>query len=245
MKRKVKTGIRWTLGIGAVVLTVVLFRFAERQRQATACSGYDIRIARQGNVYLQNRDIEQWLDKSVRWREGRVREINPSLIEHQLYENPYVREAQVYFTPDACLHMDVRQREPFLRVYAPEPFYLDATGRRLPVNTTYPCRLRVCTIEGRATDDCLARAFELESLLRRDSLLDAMIDQIHITRRQEFELIPKVGCQRIVLGRFDRMEEKLDNTVLFYRKGLSQSGWNRYEVLNMAYRGQVVAVCRQ
>ncbi len=234
----------WTLGIGSVVLLFWLVRFAERQRLATTCGGYEIRVGRTGGVYLQERDIEKWLDKSVRWKEGKVAELNPSLIEHVLGENPYVAEAQVYFTTDARLHMDVRQREPFLRVYAPDAFYLDETGRRLPVNTAYPCRLRVCTMEGSATEERLAQAFALEKMLRRDSLLDAMIDQMHLNRRQEFELIPKVGSQRILLGTFDRMEEKLANTVLFYRNGMAQSGWERYAVLNMKYKGQIVAVRR-
>lgn len=244
MKRRIRHIILWILGVGSVVLLFWLVRFAERQRLATACSGYEIRVGRTGNVYLQERDLEQWLDKSVRWKEGKVGELNPSLIEHVLDENPYVKEAQVYFTADAKLHLSVRQREPFLRVYAPDPFYLDEDGLRLPVNTVYPCRLRVCTMEGKATEDRLAQAFALEKMLRRDSLLDAMIDQIHLNRRQEFELIPKVGFQRIQLGTFDRMEEKLANTVLFYHKGMPQSGWDRYAELNLKYRGQIVAVRR-
>lgn len=244
MKRRIRKTVLWILGIGSVILLFWLVRFAERQRRAAPCNGYEIRVGRVGGVYLQERDIEKWLDKSVRWKEGTVGEFNPSLIEHVLGENPYVRDAQVYFTTNARLHLDVRQREPFLRVYAPDPFYLDEDGLRLPVNTAYPCRLRVCTIEGKATDERLAQAFNLEKMLRRDSLLDAMIDQIHLNRRQEFELIPKIGSQRIQLGTFDRMEEKLANTVLFYRKGMPQGGWERYAVLNLKYRGQIVAVRR-
>ena len=244
MKRRVRNLLIWGLGIGSVVLLIGLVRFSERQRLSATCSGYDIRVSRQGGVYLQERDIEQWLDKSVRWKVGQVGELDASLIEHILDENPYVRDAQVYFTTDATLHVNVRQREPFLRVYAPDPFYLDEDGRRLPVNTDYPCRLRVCTMEGKATDNRLAQAFALETLLQRDSLLNAMIDQIHLNRRQEFELIPKVGRQRIRLGTFDRMDEKLANTVLFDRKGMPQSGWDRYAVLDMRYKGQIVAVRR-
>ncbi len=244
MKRKIRHIILWILGLGSVVLLFWLVRFAERQRLSAACAGYEIRVGREGSVYLQERDVEQWLDKSVRWNGGTVRDINPSLIEHVLDDNPYVREAQVYFTADARLHLDVRQREPFLRVYAPDPFYLDEDGLRLPVNAAYPCRLRVCTIEGKATEERLAQVFALEKMLRRDSLLDAMIDQIHLDRRQEFELIPKVGRQRIRLGTFDRMEEKLANMVLFYRRGMPQSGWERYAVLDLKYRGQIVAVRR-
>lgn len=244
MKRTLFKILRWSLGIGSIILLFWLVRFAGRQRLAAPNSGYDIQIGRRGGVYLHDRDVERWLDKSVRWKEGTVGELNPSLIEHTLRENPYVKDAQVYFTSDAKLHLDVRQREPYLRVYAPDPFYLDEDGRRLPVNTAYPCRLRVCTMEGKATEERLARVFALEGLLRRDSLLDAMIDQMHLNRRDEIELISKVGVQRIQLGTFDRVEEKLANTVLFYRKGMPLGGWDRYAVLNLKYKGQVVAVRR-
>lgn len=244
MKRRIRHIILWILGIGAIVFLFWAVGFADRRRRETPCSGYDIRINRRTNVYLQNLDVERWLDKSVRWKESMVRDLNPSLIECVLMENPYVRSAQVYFTPDARLHIDVSQREPFLRVYAPDPFYLDEDGRPLPVNTAYPCRLRVCTMACPRTDERLAEVYALEKMLRQDSLLDAMIDQIHVSRRAEYELIPKVGRQRIVLGPFERMEEKLENTVLFYHKGLVQGGWDRYAVLNMKYRGQIVAVRR-
>ena len=182
------------------------------------------------------------MDKSVRWREGSMKELNASLIEHILKENPYVQDAQVYFTTNAKMHVEIEQKEPYMRIYAPHPFYIDENGKPLPVNTNYPCRLRVCTMEGKATPERLSEVYNLERLLRGDSLLNALIDQVHLDAKQEFELIPKVGQQKIVLGRFDRMEEKLSNVVLFYHKGMPQCGWDKYAVLNVKYKGQIVAV---
>ncbi|MDE5703767.1 MAG: hypothetical protein K2H70_02970, partial [Bacteroidales bacterium] len=86
MRQRIRKVILWILGLGSIVFLLWAVRFAENRRQATPCSGYDIRINRQGNVYLQNLDVERWLDKSVRWKEGTRRELNPSLIEHTLWE---------------------------------------------------------------------------------------------------------------------------------------------------------------
>lgn len=242
-KRLWRTLALWTIGASLVVGLFWLVRHAERQRLATVCSGHDITVQRKGNVYLQTPDVERWLDKSAcQWRQGTLKELNPSLIEYLLNENPYVKSAQVYFTTNAKMHVEVEQKEPYMRIYAPHAFYIDENGKPLPVNTNYPCRLRVCTMEGKATPERLAQVYNLERLLRGDSLLNALIDQVHLDAKQEFELTPKVGQQKIVLGNFDRMEEKLSNVVLFYHKGMPQCGWDKYAVLNVKYKGQIVAV---
>ena len=56
----------------------------------------------------------------------------------------------------------------------------------------------------------------------------------------DFELIPLVGKQLIILGDANDIKEKFDNLQIFYKQGLSHEGWDKYDTINLKYRNQVV-----
>ena len=61
-------------------------------------------------------------------------------------------------------------------------------------------------------------------------------------REPEIELIPRVGNHIVALGTLDDAEEKLAKLLLFYRNVLNYEGWDKYALIDVRYRGQVV--CR-
>ena len=83
-------------------------------------------------------------------------------------------------------------------------------------------------------------------LVERDAFWSAEVVQI-IARTTpsgalEVDLIPRSGRHVIRFGRLERTEEKLDKLLRFYRKGLSEIGWNVYRIIDIRYTDQVV--CR-
>lgn len=54
------------------------------------------------------------------------------------------------------------------------------------------------------------------------------------------ELIPRSGPFTVVLGRLERVEEKLDKLRTFYRSGLRNLGWESCRTIDIRYEGQVV-----
>ncbi|RYF90159.1 MAG: hypothetical protein EOO03_04310 [Chitinophagaceae bacterium] len=77
--------------------------------------------------------------------------------------------------------------------------------------------------------------------LMADSFLMAMIDQVDITAQRSFEMIPKIGNQTIVFGDAVDADEKFNKLKLFYKKVITTAGFNRYSVINLQYKDQVVA----
>jgi cell division protein FtsQ len=67
-----------------------------------------------------------------------------------------------------------------------------------------------------------------------------MIDQLSMTRDGRVTLVPHVGNHTVKLGRADDYEEKLDNLLVFYRQAMPVAGWDRYRVVSVEYKGQVV-----
>lgn len=59
----------------------------------------------------------------------------------------------------------------------------------------------------------------------------------------EVDLTPRSGRHLIRFGRLERVDEKFDKLLRFYRNGLSVLGWDTYAVIDVRYGDQVV--CRK
>lgn len=59
----------------------------------------------------------------------------------------------------------------------------------------------------------------------------------------EVELVPRSGRFTICFGRLERVDEKFDKLLRFYRRGLSVLGWDAYRTIDVRFAGQVV--CRK
>ena len=51
-----------------------------------------------------------------------------------------------------------------------------------------------------------------------------------------------MGDFRIVLGKVEGCEERLEKLMLFLKDGIAKKGWNRYKEINLKFDNQVVCV---
>lgn len=244
----------------------ITVRYAARNRAANKCREVSVGIEREGAmVYMQPKDVRAWLEKyGFRLEGSPVRSLETARIESALRRNPYVREAEVFVTEDGVLHLEVWQRNPSLKVInlSQQLFQIDDRGVEMPDNPGYRSRLRVASgyipyapLYGSDVDDIpdslgrsmLKKLFHINRYLEEDPLWNALFEQIYVTASGEIELIPKVGGQLVRLGRIaDRedLDDKMFRLKLFYQKGMSQEGWQKYSVLSLKYKNQLVATRR-
>ena len=76
--------------------------------------------------------------------------------------------------------------------------------------------------------------------ITHDKFLKAQIGQIYVNEFNEFELIPRIGSHVILLGKAEDLDDKFRRLYAFYRFGLNKIGWNKYSVINIKYKNQVV-----
>ena len=55
------------------------------------------------------------------------------------------------------------------------------------------------------------------------------------------QIVPVIGDQRIIVGNVEGLKQKLNNLFVFYKNVLNRIGWDRYQVLDVRFDGQVVA----
>ena len=49
-----------------------------------------------------------------------------------------------------------------------------------------------------------------------------------------------MGNHRIMLGTLNEFEEKLANLKLFYEQAIPKVGWEKYSMINLKYKNQIV-----
>jgi cell division protein FtsQ len=188
---------------------------------------------------------------------------NVTELEDKLSNNHSIKEAQVYKTIDGELVISVKQRRPIVRIFSNnESYYIDENGRLMPLSNKYTARLLVVngalnepfakrySISYDSLEDSVSSKTLLDEIYKISNFIDksefwkAQIEQIHVDKVSGFILIPKVGNHKIVFGGIDNMDGKFEKLMIFYKKGLSKTGWNEYSEINLKYKNQVVCTKR-
>lgn len=206
------------------------------------------------SLLIKREDILLTIDRSFGYPLNAlpVREVNMERLERVLEEDPFVLDAETYIDAKSKIFIGIVQREPILRVIDNNGlnYFLDRTGVKMkPSQHASP---HVIVLTGNIppySDDflepdkehLLKELFRLTELIRRDALLKPMIEQIHVTNRNEITLIPKIGQQKIFFGRIRNAEDKLARLKIFYQEAAPREGWRKYRSLDLRYEGQVVA----
>lgn len=245
-----------TVLTGVYVLFTPLF--IHSKMGSSACRGIEITIADSSRHRFVNSDDIMNLIRStgIHVRGVPVNEISIADIEKKIKTLTELRVAEVYFSADNVMHVYADQREPVMRVIATYggDFFIDSEGVIMRRHNIYTPRLHVFEIDmvfnpnqmngtsifETGKTENLVSAFELVKFIRNDTFWSAMIDHLYMARDGEVEMVPRVGNHVIHLGKVENYREKFDNLFVFYREAMPKAGWDRYKVVNIEYKGQVV-----
>lgn len=238
MKVALKT-ILLLLVAGYLVFAIV--RFSQRTEERV-CEAVDIQITDSLEGGFVTTDyIHSILTKNKVYAEGKkLSSIDIQGLEEILQKDPYIDSARCYCSAASHLCIFIIPQRPILHVIQNngDNYYLDSRGTTMPVENI---NIDLCVATGNITKDyAKKKLIELAKFIYEDEFWDKQIEQIHVTENQEIELYPRVGEHVIVLGTPDNIQKKLENLMIFYKNGLSKTGWNKYSVINLSYDGQVV-----
>jgi cell division protein FtsQ len=174
-------------------------------------------------------------------------------IEKEIRRQPWVKQATLFFDRNGVLSVQAEFRHPVVRVFndAGASFYADESGFILPLREGYITRIPVVSnfpsVPGtfKSSDSALLKSVAvIGNYIAKDSFLMAMIDQINLNSKHQFELLPKIGDQIIYFGNDSDLERKFSKLKLFYTEIVPSYGWERYNKINLQYQGQIVASIR-
>jgi cell division protein FtsQ len=82
--------------------------------------------------------------------------------------------------------------------------------------------------------------YDFALFLQKNEFWNNQIEQIYVHPNKEVILIPRVGDHRILLGTLDDFREKLTNLQLFYEQAIPKTGWEKYSIINLKFKDQIV-----
>ena len=226
---------------------------------AGPCGGIDVIIRDSADYRFVT---EKHLLNLIHNGSGRIigapaKEISVAGIESRINILRELKVAEVYMTIDRTLKVYVDQREPIMRVMPSEggDYFVDEEGVVVRKRNLYNPRLHIvggninitsAMLNGVSVLDTSIRytvlrdIFHLVNYISDDDFWSAQIDQIFVDREDEIDLIPRVGNHVIHLGTTENYEGKLRNMETFYDKVLPDVGWNKYSIISLEFKDQIV-----
>lgn len=263
--KKVKHIILWLLV--AMYLAATVSFVADRQ-QRIVCNQVEVRIVDS----LQNGFISEKSIQALFQRKGialigkNYKDINLESLETVVNNYPPVDKAEVFKTVSGKVVIEVKQRNPILRVIDlnNESYYVDDKGYIMKLSGNYTSHViiangyirsnfqhtnktNVLQFQQKSSGKrvIMAELFKLAQFITNNKFWNAQIQQIFVNANGDFELVPRVGSHVIVFGDFTDCKSKFENLMSLYKNGLPATGWNKYETINLKYKGQVICTKRE
>lgn len=245
--QKIGRNILFLLSIPGLVSAFV---YAQSNNEQSTCSALDIRIENPALSFVTHQDIATILeDRGIEVAETHVKEIQINRLEKRIAENPWVKSVNMYITAGRCLHVQVMQKQPVLRLQPDDSTihacYLDADANPIPLSGRYIAQVPIMTVPrlGYSKNDLQWKreAVELAKYIQSDSFWNAMVTQINLNPKQGFELIPALGEQLILVGHAQNLDDKMKRLLAFYQSGLQTIDWQKYDQIDVRFDKQVVA----
>ncbi|MCM1078606.1 MAG: cell division protein FtsQ [Bacteroidales bacterium] len=240
----------------AVYLLLAITAFNSPKELAKKCTKVNINITDETTYGFLNADeIKSILiKKGIYPLEKDLDKVSPRKIESVLRNSPFVNTAECCKTTDGHVLIYVTQRSPLVRIKSEngDDYYIDENGGIMP-NSKYTSDLIIVT--GNVSKP-FARQYVsiLANTIMKSDFWRNQVEQINVDQNLGIEVVPRVGDHIIFLGylpeaptlqkRNDEVtayvSEKLDRLEKFYIYGLKETGWNKYETIDVQFRNQII-----
>jgi cell division protein FtsQ len=245
----------WCLaGIGLCILLGA----AVKDRSIKSCRGYEIDIngSSDANWFIDKKDILDIIssggEKGIRGRQ--LRRFDLKVLETKIEKNVWIADAQLFFDNKGILQVNVKERQPVARVFSVNglSFYIDSSGKLLPISDKMVARLPVFTGFPPVTNKVLSKdrqlakdVIELSRFIHANPFWMAQIAQLDIHGNREFDIVPVVGNHLVELGTTEDYEKKFNRLLNFYKQVLAKTGMDKYARIRLQFRDQVVGVKKE
>lgn len=240
------------LGSGTIVLLVAAMTKKKNERIA----GLDIHISGvQNNYFIDKKDVLNILQKSNggKFDNASASSLDLTVMENALSKQAWVKSAEMFFDNNNMLQVKIVEREPIARIFtiSGASFYIDSSLTRLPLSSKFSARLPVFTsfptdvkVLTKSNSALLSEVKIISEFINAHPFWMAQIDQVDITPALTFEITPKLGNQIIRFGDADNCEQKFNKLLAFYKQVQTKLGWNKYSVIDVQFKNQVIGVNR-
>jgi cell division protein FtsQ len=218
------------------------------QREAVRCQEIEVKINPNSPKFLDETEITDMLQKSGEMIIGnKLSSININKLETKLSASSSLANVQVFKKVESKglsfrgkLVVTLDERTPIIRIKdSGEDYYMDMDGNRIPVSPKYVERIMITS--GTVPDlETQAGLLKMADFVNKDNFWKAQIEQVFVQKNGELLLLPQVGDYLIEFGKPEDWVTKFRNLKAVYQQGFKNMGWNKYSIISVKYRNQVV-----
>lgn len=263
--KKLKEILIWVFVIAYLAVSM---SFVAKKRESVVCHAIDVTIIDSSqNQFVTQSDIIDFLRQpDVNVVGNSISSINTKKIEAEIGAYPSVKNAEVFVNVDGAINVEVTQRKPIVRIINKkgESYYIDQEGAIMPLSAKYASHVLIanghivepfevyrthkinCETNEKEVEKnrLICDLFKLCKFIDSHEFWKAQIEQVYVNDEMEFELIPRVGAHQIFFGDINNYQKKFRNLEAFYRQGLNNVGWNKYDKINLKFENQVICTKR-
>lgn len=251
MKQLNYNKVLWTAGL--FILAIIVIAAVKRKSGAEIVEIVaDIQPMSNGFNLIRQAEVEEILHKGFGFtlRGVHFDELDINRIERVLEADPFIKETEAYVDGGNNLQLEIVQREPVIRIIDAQNanYYLDSEGIRMPLSKHFTARVLVATgnIPPYSPDFqkrkkyLLKDIFDLGTIIAANDFLNPLVEQVYVNKEGEMILVPKIGNQKILIGNMENIEDKLYRLEQFYKKALPFEGWDKYSLINLKFKNQII-----
>ena len=237
--------VLWVIGIAYFP---VMMSFVNKEKGEVRCSNIRTNVhTKSTDVLISDNGLRQIVKDEFPELVGqRIGEVDYNEIEERLSQSNIVKRCEVYPSADGTVHVEIYQRQPIMRVFTNEgsSYYMDSEGYKIVAKPGMRCHTLIVNGHVNKMMDELDGLMSICRLIDGDPFWKSMIEQISVTKSQEYVMVPRIGNHLIDFGNAERIEQKFNDLLTLYKKGWAKDEWNAYKTVSLKYQGQIICTKR-
>jgi cell division protein FtsQ len=129
-----------------------------------------------------------------------------------------------------------------------ETWFIDSTGAKIPYSGNFSADVLAANgfihekyqDSARVYSGVMKQLLKVANFIKNHPFWNQQFEQCYVDNFGDIILIPRVGKHSIVIGSPENLAEKMENLRIFYIKALKNLGWDKYSVINLKYKNQIV-----
>lgn len=242
MKAKVLRITLWIIAIA--LLGVLIFSYFVLQGEARYAIQPNLTrvvIKGQEESFLQTQDVLSELPFSL--RDTIPQPIRLMDVETVIMEKiPYAKKVNAFVSPTTHkMTVQVSSRKPILRYFSNTgSYFLDDEGK--PMQTKPGVSVYVPVLRGGHIDEETIEKtlFPLAQFLDKHESWSTFFSMIELQSPNKLHFYPRVGDYIFEVRGVENLSEDLSKIKIFYEKIVPQVGSNKYQLIKLSYRDQIV-----